>query len=116
MNINKLAASHIKEIRNKLGFTIEYVASKLDIAKSTYSSFENGHTDVHLSRIVALAEVFEMPWTDLLPITNNSQNFNGHNGVNGNHNTNTTLNNFFSDSNNISAIMEKIQDAITPKK
>ncbi|MCS4165188.1 helix-turn-helix transcriptional regulator [Sphingobacterium sp. BIGb0116] len=116
MDINKLTASHIKDIRNKLGYTIEYVAEKLDIANSTYSSFENGHTEITLKRIVALAQVFDMPWTDLLPVTNNTQTFNGHNGLNGNYNTNPTLNNFFSDPENISKTMELIKDVLTGNK
>lgn len=116
MNINKLTAAHIKDIRNKLGFTIEYVARKLEIANSTYSSFENGHTDIHLSRLVALAEVFEMPWTELLPISNSTQNFNGANGAHGNYSKNTAINNFFANPDNISKTIEVIQDALTGKK
>ena len=116
MNINKLTAAHIKEIRNKLGFTIEYVAKKLDIANSTYSSFENGRTDINLARLVALGEVFEMPWTELLPISNTTQTFNGANGAHGNHSKNTAINNFFANPDNISTTIELIQDALTGKK
>lgn len=118
MDINQLTGAHIKEIRNNLGITAEFVASKLGLVKSTYSSIENGKTNISLNQIVALAKVFNMTWTELLPITNNNQSFNGDYGINGNYNTNTnpTWNNFFANSEENIEALAKFLDTVLKNK
>ena len=42
MDINTLTAIKIKEIRNNMGLSSEFVAQKLGLAASSYSDLENG--------------------------------------------------------------------------
>jgi transcriptional regulator with XRE-family HTH domain len=67
MDLNKLTASKIKEIRLKQGLTAESVASQLGIAKANYSRLENGKVDISLNRLEALSKIFKLPLQSLLP-------------------------------------------------
>ena len=48
MDLNKLSAARINEIRVDLGLASENVAKELDIAKVNYSRLENGKVDISL--------------------------------------------------------------------
>lgn len=102
MNINQLTASRIKELRSKNNLTAEAVAQSLEISRSAYSQMENGHVEITLTRIEALAQIFNVSVSEIIPSsTTNHQTFTGNNGgINGNNNHNAnntnTFNNFFS--------------------
>ena len=65
----------IKLVREAKGFTQEQVAEKLQMSKNGYGDIERGATDIKLSRLLQLAELFEIKPSDLLEsnsqITNN---------------------------------------------
>lgn len=85
MDLNKLSAAKIREIRLGLGITAESVANDLGIAKANYSRLENGKVEISLNRIEALSKIFKVPLQSFLPaqgtqtiqVTNgdNSQNY-----------------------------------------
>ena len=61
MKLNQKIALKIQEARKELGFSAEYVASKLHIASSTYSNWENGVSDLSISKIEQQANFFNKP-------------------------------------------------------
>lgn len=67
MNINKLTASRIKELRAEKGFTAEAVAKELNISKTSYSHLENGKVEITLNRIKSLAQVFNVSVSEIIP-------------------------------------------------
>lgn len=85
MDINKLTATKIKDVRNSLGLSMEKVAEELGLAKGNYSRMENGHVEITINRIEALAKIFNVPINALIPIPNSStiQINNGENQNNG---------------------------------
>ncbi|MCY1526534.1 helix-turn-helix protein [compost metagenome] len=115
MNINQLTASKIKELRNKNGLTADAVAQALHISRGSYSQLENGHVEITLNRVELLSQVFNVPLSEIIPSTTTyHQSYNNNNGgVNGNHNSTNTLNNFFADGNNISKVVEIIKEALS---
>ena len=60
MDIITLTANKIKEIRISLGLTAESVAADLHISKSAYSELENGHTDITLKKLQAIASLWNI--------------------------------------------------------
>lgn len=117
MNINQLTATRIKELRMKSGMTSESVARDLQISKGAYSQMENGHVEITLSRVEALATIFKVALSDIIPsnITNPQTN-NGDHGVNVSNNSAHTVNNFFANNeDNLTAIMELIKAALKGK-
>ncbi len=55
----------IKRLRQEKGWSQEEVAHKLEISANAYGSIERGETDVNLSRLEAISEVFEIDTADL---------------------------------------------------
>jgi len=116
MDFNHLTASRIKEIRLERGLTAKAVAQQLALSDSAYSQVENGHTDITLPRIEALAKIFQLSISEMFPTINNgSHTYNGDNGVNVSNSSNHTINNFFADNDNISKVMEIIKGALMNK-
>lgn len=115
MNINQLTASRIKELRLQNGLTAEAVAQALNISRGSYSQLENGHVEITINRVQLLAEIFNVPVAEIIPSTTTyHQSYNHNNGgVNGNHNSTKTMNNFFADKDNISKFVEIIKDVLT---
>lgn len=106
MDINKKTASKIKELRTNMGFTSEYVAQELNLAKSNYSQMENGKVEISISRLQALADIFKVPLNALLPVSEKTtiQVTNGDNSpING-----TQINHFTDPS-----LVESIKSAIS---
>src|SRR6218665_3977168 len=95
MKINALTASKIKDIRKKLGFTAESIAHDLGISKTAYSQLENGHVEITLARLEALAQLWSVPLSDLMP--GNDANSQVSNGSGDNINSGSkTVNNYYS--------------------
>ncbi len=55
----------IKRLRQAKGWSQEELANKLEISANAYGSIERGDTDVNLSRLEAISEVFEIDVADL---------------------------------------------------
>lgn len=94
MNINDLTASKIKEMRRKLGFTAESVAQDLGISKTAYSQLENGHVEITLTKIEAIAHLWAISLSELIPGVNSSHQVSNGSGDNF-HTSSKTVNNFF---------------------
>jgi len=62
----------IKRLRQEKGWSQEEVASKLEISVNAYGSIERGDTDVNLSRLEAISEVFEIDVADLFDRKDNN--------------------------------------------
>lgn len=50
----------IRKLRDNLGYSQEYVATKLGIAQNTYSKIETGQSPLTIDRAKKLAELFEV--------------------------------------------------------
>ena len=94
MDINTLTANKIKEIRKSLGLKAEAVAADLQINKSAYSELENGHTDITLKKLQAIADLWRIPVTDLFHSTGTIHQVAEGDGDNL-HGNNKTVNHFF---------------------
>jgi transcriptional regulator with XRE-family HTH domain len=68
MKLHQKVAMKIQEARKELGYSAEYVANKLNIAASTYSNWENGNTELSISKIEQIAEFFNKPISYFLDI------------------------------------------------
>ncbi|MEI7795360.1 MAG: helix-turn-helix transcriptional regulator [Methylococcaceae bacterium] len=55
----------IKRLRQEKGWSQEELANKLEISVNAYGSIERGDTDVNLSRLEEISEVFEIDVADL---------------------------------------------------
>ncbi len=59
----------IKQIRIIKGWSREQVADRIGISVAGYGSIERGETDVSMTRLAQLAEIFEITLSDLLGVT-----------------------------------------------
>jgi transcriptional regulator with XRE-family HTH domain len=62
----------IRLVRQIKGWSQEDVASKLEMSQNGYGSIERGETDVNLSRLEQIAELFGIKLSDLLELNENS--------------------------------------------
>lgn len=56
-------AKWLKEKRSELGYTQETFAKKVGIAKTTYSSYEQGHRTPSVTTAQKMAKLLGVPWT-----------------------------------------------------
>ena len=61
-----LLAQHLKELRVFHNYTQEYVSSKLNIERPSYSNYELGKRTPTLELVVAFANFYEVSLDDLL--------------------------------------------------
>ncbi|MDR3008610.1 MAG: helix-turn-helix domain-containing protein [Sphingobacterium sp.] len=117
MDINKLTASNIKELRSKSGLTIEAVAADLKISKSAYSQMENGKTELTLTKIQAIAQIFNVSFGDIIPsASKTTHTYNGNGGLNGNNISAHVQNNFFANNEEtLKAMYESLKDTFDSK-
>ena len=59
----------IRLIRETKGLTQEQVAEKLGVSATAYGDFERGDNYPRLSKLRKMAEIFEMPLSDLIDLT-----------------------------------------------
>ena len=59
----KAVAANIRNKREELNYTQEYLAAKLHISQNAYSKIELGYTKITLERLFQIAEVLD---TDLM--------------------------------------------------
>ncbi len=58
----------IKHLRQLQGWSQEDIANKLDMSPNGYGNIERGDTDVSLSKLEKIAELFEMELSELLDL------------------------------------------------
>lgn len=79
-----------KELRKNLGFKVEAVAKDLGISKTAYSQLENGHVEITLNKIEAIANIYKVTIAELVPSI--GTNYYASNGsFSTNHGTNTII-------------------------
>ena len=66
----------IRLVREAKGWTQEEVADKLQMSNNGYGDIERGDTDVKLSRLLQLAELFEIKPTELFESNDKISNVN----------------------------------------
>lgn len=59
----------IRLIRENKGLTQEQVAEKLGISPTTYGDIERGDNDPKLSKLQKIADIFEIPLSDLIDLS-----------------------------------------------
>ena len=64
-SVNMIPA-RIRELREILGFSAEYMAEKLGISGEKYSGYENGAEDISISALYEIAAILDTDFTVLL--------------------------------------------------
>jgi len=62
----RLVAMRIRELRDIVGYTVEEIAEKLNITAGIYAQYEQDGTDIPISVIYALANIYKVDTTDIL--------------------------------------------------
>lgn len=57
---------NLKQLRQKKGWKQETIANALDISIPAYSKIENGGTDINLSRLEQIAELYSISLIELI--------------------------------------------------
>lgn len=55
----------LKELRARMGWTQAETAKKLGVSTQTYNAWENNLSNVKISRAMAIAELFQVPLSEL---------------------------------------------------
>ena len=66
--MNYFISHQLRRIRTDLGYSQEYVASKLNISQSTYSEIENDHVAVSLNKLNKIAEILDRSPLELIQL------------------------------------------------
>jgi transcriptional regulator with XRE-family HTH domain len=66
----KAVAVNIRNKREKLNYTQEYLAAKLGISQNAYSKIELGYTKITVERLFQIADILE---TDLMELINSEK-------------------------------------------
>lgn len=66
----KAVTVNIRNKREKLNYTQEYLAAKLGISQNAYSKIELGYTKITVERLFQIAEILE---TDLIELINSEK-------------------------------------------
>ncbi|MBD1393936.1 helix-turn-helix domain-containing protein [Mucilaginibacter glaciei] len=62
----KAVAANIRNKREELNYTQEYLAAKLSISQNAYSKIELGYTKITVERLFQISEVLETDLTELI--------------------------------------------------
>jgi transcriptional regulator with XRE-family HTH domain len=65
---NKSAGKNIRTLRHERGWSQEDVATRLGISIPAFSKIETGVTDINLSRLEQIANIFEVSVVNLLSL------------------------------------------------
>lgn len=57
---------NIRRLRQKKGWTLVQVAEKVQVSVPAFSKIETGPTDINMSRLKQLAEIFDVSVLDIL--------------------------------------------------
>jgi len=64
----KAVAANIRNKREKLNYTQEYLAAKLGISQNAYSKIELGYTKITVERLFQISEILETDPIELINI------------------------------------------------
>jgi len=67
--LKKRVGSKIKQFRTIKGWSRQQAADLLEVSLTAYGDMERGKTDVNITRLGQIAEIFEIALTDLLDST-----------------------------------------------
>lgn len=59
---------NIRKYRELKGYTRQYIAAEISMSASGYGKMERGEVDLTISRLLAIAEVFEIDLSQLLEL------------------------------------------------
>jgi transcriptional regulator with XRE-family HTH domain len=62
----RAVATNIRNKREELNYTQEYLAAKLNISQNAYSKIELGYTKITVERLFQIADILETNLTDLI--------------------------------------------------
>ena len=66
-NLSEKTAKRINELRTKYGYTMESLAEKIGVSKSTIAKWENGYVqNMRQEKVMALAKIFNVAPTYIL--------------------------------------------------
>ena len=71
----RLVAMRIRELRDIVGYTVEEIAAKLNISAEKYSQYEQDGTDIPISVIYTLANIYKVDTTDIFSGKSKNDNF-----------------------------------------
>ncbi len=77
--LKKQIGLKIKQLRTIKDWSREQMADKLNMSVAAYGNIERGETDLCITRLTKIAEVFEMTLTDLLGVTDKTVFIQAHN-------------------------------------
>jgi transcriptional regulator with XRE-family HTH domain len=66
----KAVATNIRNKREELNYTQEYLAAKLNISQNAYSKIELGYTKITVERLFQIADILETELADLISTEN----------------------------------------------
>lgn len=75
-DLKKLVGQRLQMLRNERNLTQEQMSEKLALSTSAYCKLEYGETDLTLTRLNKIAEIFNMPATELFNRIEGETNFN----------------------------------------
>ena len=65
MDEKKISSKRLKALRKAHGYTQDFVASRLDIARQTYSHYENGRRVPTYDVVAKIADLYDISMDDL---------------------------------------------------
>jgi len=72
---NKTVGKNIRAVRHQHNWSQEEVANKLGISIPAFSKIETGITDINLSRLQQVADIFEMSLVQLLSFEDGQEEY-----------------------------------------
>jgi transcriptional regulator with XRE-family HTH domain len=70
---NRFTGDKIRSYRTKMKLTQGELAKKIGVKGNTISAYEKGIVELPHSRLLAIAEVFDISYLELLPITGKNE-------------------------------------------
>lgn len=67
-SVNEFTGDKIRQYRKRMKWKQIDLANRIGVKGNTISSYENGKIEIPHSKLKALAEVFDIKTTDLLPV------------------------------------------------
>lgn len=68
--MKKQFCDNLKTARNNKGFSQSFVADQINVARSTYSLYENGKREPNIDKIKKLANLLDVTASELLGVPN----------------------------------------------
>jgi transcriptional regulator with XRE-family HTH domain len=109
----KKIGNRIRLLRNFKNYSQENMAELLGMSLAGYSKIERGETDISVSKIEAIAKIFEMDINQFFTTFTDSSSFllhmSGSNSASQNHNKSATVN-YYSDSDKIQKLQKDVEN------